>query len=204
MAEKKKFKIISERINVPFKETSKSKDFDGDQKSKISDIKKEETEEEAEEVEEETLEEEIIPETIEESFADFSSEVINPTLEATPIPDTREELEEELAGVPSIPRAEAGEAERAEQYEVSVYNMPEYTYETEAFPTKKEMEERKIMIRPEDIREARPRTEIDGWHEIREDRQRGRTPEDAVVGLEERDRATRMPWEYKERRRRVK
>ena len=168
----------------------------------FKEAKEENSEEKFKEIEkedkDETLEEEIIPNSIEEeSFVDFSRGVVSPLLSSNPIPETQP-LENELENTPSLKTRESEEV----KYEASVYNMPEYSYETEAQPMRRQMHERRLIVSPEE-HEVRPRAEVENWHELREiGRERIETSE-RVVGTEERDRNITMPWEYKHRRRKL-
>jgi len=190
-------KIIGERVNVPFKEVKEDE---------------EETEKEEggkTESEEKSLEGEVeFVEEVREGFNNFSASVSSPTstapvLQPTVETGTEETIEETLENTPTTP---LGETETRELYESSVYNMPEYSYEKEAFPVRREMEERKIIVRGEDINEMkRPVTAIEEWPELRQAREtQKRRVSDTVVGTEEINRELKLPWEYKEKRRGVK
>jgi len=125
-------KIVSERINVPFEEIKEDEEETEDEQ--------EEDNEENENEDEKNLEESIVPEEP-DSFIDFTTETVIPTLQASEIVDTtanQEPLEQELRNIP------AQRQERTERaYEVT--NMPDYGREYER--QQEEAEQRKIEIR---------------------------------------------------------
>jgi hypothetical protein len=179
MAERKKsknkeIKIIREFVNVPFRE-----------------IKKERTETE------ESLEEEA--ENEEDGgfeFPEFVAKAITPILQSTSETQT---LERELEKTP------AATTETAEQtsYESSVYNMPEYSYEKGAAPERKGMQHTGMLIRQDEIREIKPRAEMEEWHELKGGGQQTGARH-AVVEAGTLDREMKLPFEDKRKYRKMR
>lgn len=164
-------RIISEKVRQEFKEIKK------------------ETEEQ-----EESLEEEILPDEPEE-FEDFSATTA-PVLET--IPDTTQNLEQEVANAPATKKEDESEF----KYETGVYNMPDYGSNTE----QRETGERGMEIR--DMSEFRQREKdvLDLRNVERETPQSGeqRIEEDIrkyseVKGIRE-EEERRPPFDRRERR----